>query len=270
MPRKAAAVAPAVGEAEPADERRYLVRALERGIDVLLVLNQFNGLSIADLTAKLDLPRPTVFRLLKTLAEEGYVVRSPADNRYRLTPKVRELSDGWRPDSWISAIAQPIVQRLAKEAVWPLAIATLCEGRVLVELSTDNDCRLLVTRSAAGTSVPFLWSSAGYVFLAFSDAETRAALLARAFDTETSTIKNHALDVDKVNARIAETAAQGFAFLPSRSMTSMAVPLYQHGKVIAAFGLRYYMTGAVPEDQKAEFIALLKRGAAEMNAALAK
>lgn len=268
MPRKAAAAQ--TTETEPGEERRYLVRALERGIDVLLVLNQFNGLSIADLTAKLDLPRPTVFRLLKTLAEEGYVVRSPSDSRYRLTPKVRELSDGWRPDSWISAIAQPVVQRLAKEAVWPLAIATLREGRVLVELSTDNDCRLLVSRSAAGTNVPFLWSSAGYVFLAYSDAETRAALLARAFDTETTTIKNHALDLDKVNARIAETSAQGYSFLPSRSFTSIAVPLWQNGKVIAAFGLRYYLTGPVPEDQKAEFIALLKKGAAEMNAALAR
>jgi IclR family mhp operon transcriptional activator len=269
MPRKSLAEGqPAM--AETPEERRYLVRALERGIDVLLVLNQFNGLSIADLTAKLDLPRPTVFRLLKTLAEEGYVVRSPSDSRYRLTPKVRELSDGWRPDSWISAIAQPIVLRLAKEAVWPLAIATLREGRVLVELSTDNDCRLLVTRSAAGTNVPFLWSSAGYVFLAFSDAETRAALLARAFDTETSTIKNHALDLDKVRTRIAETEAQGYSYLQSRSFTSIAVPVRQNGRVIAAFGLRHYLTGPIPEDQKAEFLALLKKGAAEMEAALAR
>ncbi len=55
------------------------------------------------------LHRTTVRRLLETLQEEGYVRRSPSDDSFRLTIKVRQLSEGFRDEQWISALAAPLL-----------------------------------------------------------------------------------------------------------------------------------------------------------------
>uniref|UniRef100_UPI0021C69F69 helix-turn-helix domain-containing protein n=1 Tax=Escherichia coli TaxID=562 RepID=UPI0021C69F69 len=65
------------------------------------------------------LHRTTVRRLLETLQEEGYVRRSPSDDSFRLTIKVRQLSEGFRDEQWISALAAPLLGDLLREVVWP-------------------------------------------------------------------------------------------------------------------------------------------------------
>ena len=53
------------------------------------------------------MPRATVYRLLQTLLEEGYVARSPSDDRFRLRLKVRSLSEGFEDEHWIGGVAAP-------------------------------------------------------------------------------------------------------------------------------------------------------------------
>ena len=68
--------------------------------------------SIADLSASTGLHRTTVRRLLETLQSEGYVRRSASDDSYRLNLKVRQLSDGFTDDEWISEVANPVLGEL--------------------------------------------------------------------------------------------------------------------------------------------------------------
>lgn len=54
------------------------VRAFKRGLDVLREVNRSGGIRAGDVARALDLPRPTVYRLLETLEELGYIARDSA------------------------------------------------------------------------------------------------------------------------------------------------------------------------------------------------
>ena len=71
------------------------VRGLSRGLLLLNLLNKFDGgATVGTLAEFSGLHRTTVRRLLETLQDEGYVRRSRSDDSFRLTIKVRQLSEG--------------------------------------------------------------------------------------------------------------------------------------------------------------------------------
>jgi IclR family mhp operon transcriptional activator len=78
------------------------IRSFARGLAVLAALNRNGSASALTLARETGLPRATVYRLLQTLLDDGYVGRGTADDRFHLLLKVRCLSGGfeeWRNDS---------------------------------------------------------------------------------------------------------------------------------------------------------------------------
>ncbi|MEY9396421.1 DNA-binding transcriptional ArsR family regulator [Bradyrhizobium japonicum] len=73
------------------------VRAFKRGLDVLQEVNRSGGIRAGDVARALDLPRPTVYRLLETLEELGYVARSASDERFRVLRLPTFLSQSVAP-----------------------------------------------------------------------------------------------------------------------------------------------------------------------------
>ena len=91
------------------------VRAFKRGLDVLTEVNRSGGVRAADVARALDLPRPTVYRLLETLEELGYIARSASDDRYRVTRLASSLGDGYNPSVVICQAAAPYLNELSKK-----------------------------------------------------------------------------------------------------------------------------------------------------------
>lgn len=107
------------------------VRGLTRGLMLLNMLNKLDGGASVGLLAELSgLHRTTVRRLLETLQEEGYVRRSPSDDSFRLTIKVRQLSEGFRDEQWISALTAPLLGDLLREVV---ATRQMCPRWMLMQ-----------------------------------------------------------------------------------------------------------------------------------------
>ena len=72
------------------------IRSLARGVTVLQHLNRVDAATAATIAQEAHLPRPTVYRILDTLVEQGLIYRSPSSqNLYRLTGNVRALSAGF-------------------------------------------------------------------------------------------------------------------------------------------------------------------------------
>ena len=69
-----------------------IVRALARGLNILRYLNKVGATLPGEIASKLGLPRPTVYRLLHTLEEEGYVIWSASDARVRVSPLAAALA----------------------------------------------------------------------------------------------------------------------------------------------------------------------------------
>ena len=72
------------------------IRSLARGISVLQHLSAVKAATAAEIAKNAGLPRPTVYRILETLVEEGLIYQSRSSSSvYRLTADVRDLSAGF-------------------------------------------------------------------------------------------------------------------------------------------------------------------------------
>src|ERR1700683_2596916 len=142
------------------------IRALIRGLDALTVLNLRNGATVSEVAHEIHLPRTTVYRILETLCNAGFVFRDSADDRYRLTILVRALSDGFDDEAWVTQVAKPLINDLCREIVWPVSIASLSGTTMMVRETTDHASPLAVERYSAGFRAPLLTTASGRVYLA--------------------------------------------------------------------------------------------------------
>lgn len=245
------------------------IRALQRGLEVLQVLNLQNGATVSEVAAAIDLPRTTTYRILETLCIAGYAYRAASDERYRLTIMVRGLSDGFDDEAWVTQIARPYINELGKEIVWPVAIASLSGTTMMVRETTDHRSPLAVERFSVGFRVPLLTSACGRAYLAFSPAAQRDSLLdiLSRSTREADKLARNRTDVQKI---LGETQAQGYATaVRPRRVTdeiTMAVPIQLDDRVLAAVTIRFSGT-AVPLKMAVErFLPKLRETAGRIRA----
>jgi IclR family transcriptional regulator, mhp operon transcriptional activator len=153
------------------------VRALERGLAVLAAMNRHKVASVVELARETRLPRPTVYRLLETLGRAGFVTRSGSADRFCLARRVRTLSDGFVDDEWITTIATPLMAAFTAAHVWPVALMTFEEGRMLIRETTHPASSLSIDYGMVGRRLPILRTAAGRVYLAFCPDNERRAIL---------------------------------------------------------------------------------------------
>jgi predicted DNA-binding transcriptional regulator AlpA len=89
------------------------VRAVDRALDILLAFNGAEGgLTVAELIKRVDLSRPTLYRLLNTLELKGFVASSGDPQRFRLGPSVARLAHSWSTSLKLSDVAEPAMRRV--------------------------------------------------------------------------------------------------------------------------------------------------------------
>jgi IclR family transcriptional regulator, mhp operon transcriptional activator len=245
------------------------IRALMRGLDALTVLNLRDGATVSEVAHEVRLPRTTVYRILETLCDAGFVFRDAADERYRLTIQVRALSDGFDDEAWVTQIAKPIIRDLCREIVWPICVATLSGTTMLMRECTDHLSPLAIERYSAGFRVPLLTTASGRVHLAYSSATQRDSLieiLARSNKEEDKPARARA---DLVRS-LAEIRALGYATATrTRRLVeevSLGVPISVDDRVLASLTVRF-ASSAVPLKTGLErFLPKLRQCATQIGA----
>jgi IclR family mhp operon transcriptional activator len=244
------------------------IRALTRGLDALTFLNLRDGATVSEVAQEIRLPRTTVYRILETLSNAGFVFRDAADDRYRLTILVRGLSDGFDDEAWVTQIAKPFIHDLCREVVWPVSIATLSGTTMLVRESTDHSSPLATERYSAGFRAPLLATATGRVYLANSPApqrETLVEILARSNKEEDRPAKSRV----ELQRMLAEIKASGYATATrTRRLVeevSLSVPVLLHDRVLASLTVRF-AASAVPLKTGVErFLPKLRQCAAKIS-----
>lgn len=152
------------------------IRAVERALSLLRVMNEHHGLSLKELHLLVELPKPTVFRLISTLKRAGYVA-AEGEGVYRVTEKVRELGSGYTERSRLIDAGSAIARKITRQIKWPLAIGTLDRTEVVVRYSTMPYSPLAVQATTIGHRLGLLDSAMGTTYLAFCDRIQRDALM---------------------------------------------------------------------------------------------
>src|SRR6202163_2416630 len=245
------------------------IRALMRGLDALTFLNLRDGATVSEVAQEIRLPRTTVYRILETLCNAGFVFRDAADDRYRLTIQVRALSGGFDDEAWVSQIAKPVIHELCREIIWPVSVATLSGTTMLVRESTDHSSPLAIERYSAGLRAPLLTSAMGRVYLAHSSAaerETLIDILARSNKEEDRPARARA-DLERMLGEI-KAAGYATAVRTRRLMeeVSISVPILLQDGVLASLTVRFAASAVPLKSGLERFLPKLRQCAGKISA----
>jgi DNA-binding IclR family transcriptional regulator len=220
-------------------EKRYQVRALERG---LAILKAFDGIApcmtTTELADKVGLSKPTLFRLLQVLEEGGFVERDPAAGGYRLGVSALDVGRVYLSSIRVPTLAQPLLETLAAETAETATLGVLQLDDVLVLAVAPGPQELAVNVMVGARYEPHC-TAMGKVLLASlpSGVRQRVArrigLAARTQRTITSE--------EPLFRELDDVAARGLAVEEDErevGIYSLAAPVRDHtGTVVAALAL---------------------------------
>jgi IclR family acetate operon transcriptional repressor len=144
---------------------------LERTLAVLELLAQHGeGLELAAVADRLDIPRSAVHRLLADLVRLGYVRQSRAHGDYLLTTKLVSMGLSYLSNTGIVDIAQPLLNHLA-EVSGELVRLSVVDGERLTWVARAQGARQgLRYDPDMGSDARLSCSSSGWAWLStFSD-----------------------------------------------------------------------------------------------------
>ena len=95
------------------DEARYLVPGLARGLEILrLFSRERRAIAPPEMAKELGIPRSTVFRLVQTLEQMGFLERTEGGHAYRLGVAVLGLGFEYLASLEITELARPVLEQL--------------------------------------------------------------------------------------------------------------------------------------------------------------
>jgi len=212
------------------------VQSLVRGLDILFHVAESTGpVTVAQLAAELELPRPTVYRLVDTLASRGLLARQ--DRGLVPTPRLLMLGGTNSTTLSLQSVAEPHLQWLV-EAVGEtvgLHVRVGDHRRSIDEIEGVHGIRWA---RGVGFTAP-VWSGAvGHVILAGLTDPAREELYGRISFTPMGPSASR--NLDELRERVDLARERGWS--ASRSETvegaaAVAAPVYDERGTVAVMSL---------------------------------
>ncbi|WP_166984384.1 IclR family transcriptional regulator domain-containing protein [Paramicrobacterium fandaimingii] len=210
------------------------IEAIARGLDVIRVFGtRGQPLSLSDIASEAELARPTVRRILLTLAELGYVRNQ--DGLFSLTPHVLDLGMAYVSASSIWELTRPHLTSLSSSLGQSCSIAQL-EGSDIIYVSRVAVPKLVTLSVSIGTRFPALCTSLGKVLLAALPTDELHRTLA--IPSRSGVTPSWQPEPDEIDAVLREVRATGWAVTDQQlapAIRSVAAPIRNgSGTVVAA------------------------------------
>ncbi|NNG19829.1 IclR family transcriptional regulator [Naumannella sp. ID2617S] len=193
----------AAGAAEP---QKGGVQSVERAFDLLEAIVDARGeVSLSELAEAVELPLPTIHRLLRTLTARGYVRQQPS-RRYALGVGLIRL--GSRAGEQVGILARDELRRLVLELGETANLAIL-DGDSAVYVAQSPSPHSMRMFTEVGRRVPLYNTGVGKAMLAALPDPVARELIARA-TIEQRTAKGHATAAELL-ADLTRIRERGFA-----------------------------------------------------------
>jgi DNA-binding IclR family transcriptional regulator len=261
MPPRRSTKVEAVAES-PGGTSNYHTQALNRGLLVMeLLAREVSPLTLTDLHAGTELPKPTLVRLLTALVELQYVVRVDERPAFRLGHKVLALGRAYAKGLDISQAAGGYLDELAAQTRQTSNLGVLDGTRVLHVCVRVPD-RPLRFETAVGARAHTYCTGLGKLLLSRLAPEEVAAHV-EPFEAFTE----HTIgDLAALERDLAKTRRRGYAFDDnehSEGLRCLAVPVEVAGTTIAAVSVSGPAAEFGPTNQR-RYLELLHETAAAL------
>jgi DNA-binding IclR family transcriptional regulator len=143
------------------------VRSLEKSLEIVEVLDRVDRIGVTELAERIGAGKSTVHNHLSTLEENEYVVRE--GDKYRLGLKFLDLGGHARKKMDLYRVAEPEVEKLARETGEEAILATEEYGRCVYLYRAKGETAIDLDFAYEGVRTDIHCTSLGKAMLAFMD-----------------------------------------------------------------------------------------------------
>jgi IclR family transcriptional regulator, acetate operon repressor len=238
------------------------VRAVDRAIAILECFTPDQpALSVIDIQKRVGLSRPTLYRLLQTLAQRDLILSEGDPQRFRLSHGVMKLSHVWLKGLDVVALARGIVEGLREASGETAALFKLQEDHGICILEFESRHLLSISRGV-GDRLTMTRGSTGKAMLAFMEPERQAEFL--------STIPKGA-QRSRLEEEIRLARKNGYATSSSEifvGTVAVSAPYFDHrGSVAGSVGI-YGPSARVTEQKMQDYSKLVRKAGQQISVLL--
>jgi IclR family mhp operon transcriptional activator len=214
------------------------VRSVQRALRLIRLMNTRPAWTLAELVRELQLPKTSVFRMLRTLEEEGFVQSPPGTHGlYRICSSVQDLASGVTSESVLADIAAPIVIAGTRRLRWPLSVAVLDDCHMRVIFCGMPYSRLATRTTTVNRRYWVFTSALGRAYFASCHPVERQVITERAIEFLNEHGLNWPYTAAKLAAEMKATRHAGYSVRwggPTDATSAMGVPIGADGDVIGS------------------------------------
>lgn len=245
------------------------VNVVLRALHILRALNQQPVTTVDAIHKRTAIPKPTIVRLLQTLEADGLVRRAPQYGAYYLTSEVKALASGYHSEPRVVEAAAGPSEALTQDLKWPVAVAVHDGDAMIVRYSTIPHSPLSFFHSTINMRLSLVTQALGRAYLAFCSPTEQDALLELLARSSSEPIAGQEPAIRRM---LAEVRERGYALRDPRvrpESSTIAVPIFDGPRVVAAIGLTWFTSAMATEQAVARFLPPLREASAAITQALA-
>jgi IclR family transcriptional regulator, pca regulon regulatory protein len=222
-------------------------------------------LTLSEAAAAADLSRATARRIMRTLAELGYLEQRR--RQFALAPGILKLGFSYlAAQNWVER-ARPVMKELS-EQFHESCSAAILQGTDVVYVARVPAGRIMSVAISVGTRLPAFHTSLGRAQFGFLDDEEiwrrLRSLRIEAYTPSTIT------DLQALYERIRADHEQGFSIVDEeleRGLRSVAVPILDRdGQSAGALNLSTHSTRTTRNEMRERFLPALRAAASQIAA----
>lgn len=220
-------------------ERDNMVKSVGRALDIItLVSAKKGGLGVTEIAKHIDINKSSVYRILATLAQYGYIEQDTETGRYKLGYKFLDISSKLLESIDLRAEASPFLLELERETNEVIHLVVWDQGEVVyIEKLEGNET--LRMHSKVGKRAPMHCTSVGKAILAHLPINVVLEIIERK-GLPMHTDKT-ITDKDEFLQELIRVKQRGYALDLEENeygITCIAVPIFDHlGKVVASVSI---------------------------------
>lgn len=226
--------------------------AINRALRALAVVCEHGPATLTELASLTGLARPTLLRMLRLMADEGFVQQEP-DRRWRATMLVWQLGCAVNESTTHSALSAPVLDHLAATIQESVVYAAYEKGWLTYVATAEPD-RPFRTHVPLGGRHPALDTITGHAVIAWlSPAEIDEATTTPPRPGDGAMTRGGRLTArqrQQLDRDLAKVAAQGYAAGAGQRWPGMwgaAAPVFDRaGRPLGAIGVTLPAASAPP------------------------
>lgn len=157
------------------DEKKLTVRAVERSLDILTCFTQKPQLGMMEISQMTGLNKSTVFRLLLTLEEKGFIQRDPSTEKYSLGLRIWELSTNLDQSSDPAHLFLPEMERLRDDVEETISLY-IRDGHERIRVQAVESRQTIRRIAPIGARMPLSVGASSKVIMAHVAKEIQDAV----------------------------------------------------------------------------------------------